>query len=112
MEYIIGFAIVSVFLGVCTILITLTLGGLMGMEVPSWGGLILRSFALGAIIAASGFIPIPFSGWIASGIGLVLLFNLDFPEDGLKMVLFVIALIIAQIILGMLLSNMGLLSTA
>lgn len=111
MEIVLLILISSVLIAIATFLIAITMGGLFGMQAPSWGGLVWRCGVMGLVISIGSLIPIPFIAWVAGGGVLVGLFDLSFPDDWWKILLFMIALIIATFIVSIvvvaLLSAMG-----
>lgn len=117
MEILLGFLILLAGVWIGAIAATLLVGGVMGMEVPSWGGLIWRT-GITALVALLGFLFIPGLWlWILPTAFVVApLFRMEMPEDGFQMIGFIVVMalcgLLTLLIAGALLDLSRLIGTA
>jgi hypothetical protein len=102
MELLLGYSVYFLIVWLAAIVVVFSLGGIFGFGIPSWGSFAWRTAVLALLVLLGTFIPIPFSGSIMACIALVMLFDMEFPDDWIPVVGFCIAMFIAQILVGIL----------
>ena len=84
-------AAVFVIMWAASMVTTFLIGGLLSMEVPSWGGLVWRCAALTGVIILGAFLPVAFLRFLLTYAARCFLFQFEFPSDWWRVLVFTIA---------------------